>query len=270
MMHSFFGTSGTSVLAGAFVYFGLMLGSAHATCPTGADPARTVDAGETCLAISVYGASTAGATPKLVVLIHGDVSDGGPADYLYPLAQSLAKPGVVTIALLRHGYSDSTGGVSQGSDSGRRDHYTAANVAGIGKAISALKARYKAGRVIVMGHSGGAAITGVLIGRTPGLIDAAALVSCPCDIPRWRTERKGRPWSASLSPQAFAGSVPKSTTVVTITGSSDDNTSPALAKDYIGALSSRGVSARHEDVTGAGHSFKSLAPAVTAALQRLL
>jgi protein-S-isoprenylcysteine O-methyltransferase Ste14 len=36
--------------------------------------------------------------------------------------------------------------------------------------------------VVVAGHSGGAAIAANILGRRPALIDAALVVSCPCDV----------------------------------------------------------------------------------------
>jgi pimeloyl-ACP methyl ester carboxylesterase len=252
----------------------LVFGSttADAACPADADPAQWIEGGGTCLVVSVAGAKDAGSSSTLVVLVHGDGSDGGPTDYLYPFARSIAgiKPRVVAAALLRPGYSDKEGRTSQGSHHNRRDSYTAQNVTAVGKAIAALKARYKATRVVAVGHSGGAAITGVLIGRQPGLIDAAVLVSCPCDIARWRSENNRGAWPNSLSPQTFTATVPKSTTVVAITGADDTNTRPDLAKAYVSALAARGVRADARTVPGAGHGFGSLAPAVAAAIRDLL
>jgi predicted esterase len=252
----------------------LVFGSttANAACPAGADPAHWIEGGGTCLVVSVAEAKGAGPSPTLVVLVHGDASDGGPADYLAPFARSIAgiKPGIVAAALLRPGFSDQEGRTSQGSHHNRRDSYTAQNVTAVGNAIAALKARYKARRVVAMGHSGGAAITGALIGRQPGLIDAAVLVSCPCDIARWRSERNRGAWPNSLSPQTFTATVPKTTTVVAITGTDDTNTRPDLAKAYVGALAARGVRAGARTVQGAGHGFGSLAPAVVAAIRELL
>jgi pimeloyl-ACP methyl ester carboxylesterase len=264
-MASFFRAFGLAVAGAVF-----SVTAAEAACPKNPDAANWIDAGGTCLAISVAGGPTAGSSPTLVVLIHGDVADGGPADYLYPFAPALARPGVLVVAVLRPGYSNANGRTSEGSNDNRRDNYTVQTVDILGKAIAALKERYKARRVLMMGHSGGAAITGVLIGRLPGLVDAAVLVSCPCDVPRWRAERNGRPWSNSLSPHKFAAAVPQSTVVVTITGTKDDNTRPALADAYVRALSERGVKATAQRAQGAGHGFNRLAPAVIAALQQLL
>jgi hypothetical protein len=130
-----------SLTAFVLMVMGATLGVAvaNAACPADADPAQWIDGGGACLTMSVAGDKTAGPSPRLVVLIHGDESEGGPATYLYPLAQSVAKPGVVAVALLRPGYSDADGRTSHGSHNNRRDNYTIQNVTIVGKAIAALK-----------------------------------------------------------------------------------------------------------------------------------
>lgn len=253
---------------------GVLIASAAPTlakCPANADVEQWVDGGALCLAMATAGTKDAGPSPTLVVLLHGDTSSGGPADYLVPFARSLARKGVVTVSLLRPGYEDRTGRKSEGSHNGRRDSYTAQNVDAVGTAIQTLKTRLRAGRVIAMGHSGGAAIIGVLAGRRPGLIDAAVLVACPCDIPSWRVERGRGEWRQSLSPHSYAAKVPKQTTVVAITGSEDDNTSPRLARSYISSLTGHGGAARFEAAPGAGHRFNGpLAASAKVALEALL
>lgn len=230
-------------------------GAALAACPPGSAIGDHVLGKGLCLAVATSGADEAGDAPTLVVVVHGDASSGGPADYLFRFARTLARPGVVSVAILRPGFPDAAGRTSQGNNNGRRDSYTPQNIAAVGDAIAVLKRHYKASRVVYVGHSGGAAIGGVLIGRQPGLVDRAVLVSCPCDIARWRAHRGGRAWTQSESPSSWAGKVPASTAVVALTGSDDDNTLPALAKDYVGSLSKRGVTASFQPVPGEGHRF---------------
>lgn len=72
-------------------------------------PARACSA-PTCangLAYQAYGPAQA---RILAVFVHGDVSAGGPADYMYRYAQSFAagRRDVAAVALLRPGYYDST------------------------------------------------------------------------------------------------------------------------------------------------------------------
>jgi predicted esterase len=205
--------------------------------------------GENCangLVTSSYGKGK-----TLAVFVHGDVSSGGAADYMYPYAKNFARNGVVAVAILRPGYYDKAGNTSAGSDNGRRDGYSSGNINALASAIRELKAKHGATKVIGLGHSGGAAMLGVLAGKG-GVLDGAVLVSCPCDLQKWRASRGRGSWSSSQSPSDYASGV--SIPVVAVTGSGDDNTSPELAQDYIEKLKSRGISAQVKIVSG-GHNF---------------
>jgi pimeloyl-ACP methyl ester carboxylesterase len=186
----------------AFLACAAFTGPANAACPAGADIKDWVPGGSLCLAAATYD-KQAGSSPALLVFLHGDTSSGGPADYLFEFARRFSQAGVVAVALLRPGYSDRAGRTSQGTHYGRIDSYTPENIAAVGAAIDALKKHFQPRRTIVVGHSGGAAIAGVLIGKTPGLVQGAILVSCPCDIARWRRERKRDPWTRSESPSSY-------------------------------------------------------------------
>lgn len=243
--------------------------SQAAACSPESTIAERVLGGGLCLAVSTYGAPLAGEAPVLVLVVHGDISDGGAATYHAVFARRLARPGVIAVALNRPGYADGEGHTSDGATLGRSDNYTAATIAALAGAIEALKRHYRPRRVIYVGHSGGAAIGGVLIGRRPGLVDAAVLVSCPCDLARWLHER-GRPaWTRSLSPDYFIPRVPLATKVIALTGRNDDNTFPALAQDYAERLARRGVDARFTTVDGAGHGFSGMAAATAKVVAEL-
>jgi pimeloyl-ACP methyl ester carboxylesterase len=245
--------------------------TAHAACPAGSSVREWLQAGPLCLAAATYGADTAGSAPALVVVLHGDTSAGGPADYHYDFAHSLAKPGLVAVALLRPGYSDRGGRASEGQDFGRRDHYTAEYIGAVGTAVEILKKEYGAARVVLVGHSGGAAYAGVLIGSKPGIAYGAVLVSCPCDVKRWREQRGGGVWTRSLSPSNFSAKVPATMRIVAVTGANDDNTPPQLAQDYVAGLAKRGVKASFVSVAGAGHNFnRATQEAAAAALKEML
>lgn len=201
------------------------------------------------------GAVFGSGTEAVVVLLHGDVSKGGPADYLYGTAGEFAAayPQATVYAVLRPGYGDRDGQTSAGWNNLRRDHYTAENNDLVAQALAAVKRPGR--RLIVMGHSGGAAQLGVIIARYPGLVDTAVLVACPCDIGRWREENGRRPWSQSQSPQAFAADVPPATRVVAVTGDKDTNAFPALARDYVATLQAKGVDAQFVPIADAAHDF---------------
>ena len=243
---------------------------ALAACPPSSVITDYVLGAGLCLAATTFGAEKAGDAPTLIVVVHGDISDGGAATYHTEFARTLARPRVVVVALIRPGYADAAGRASEGSTLGRTDNYTAQNVSAIASAIDALKKHYRARRVIYVGHSGGAAIGGALIGRRPGLVDAAVLVSCPCDIPRWLYLHHRPPWTRSLSPDFFVPRVPKMTQVIAITGADDANTFPTLAENYAAGLADRGVPARFIAVPGAAHGFSGMAKATRDTIEAML
>jgi pimeloyl-ACP methyl ester carboxylesterase len=241
--------------------------TAQAACPPNSRIAEWVLGGGLCQAVTTFGIETAGAEPVLVVVVHGDISDGGAATYHVAFAKTLARPGIVAVALTRPGYADDRGRVSEGSTYGRQDNYTRDTIAAVGGAIASLKTHYKPRRVIYVGHSGGGAIGGVLIGRSRGLIDGAVLVSCPCDIPRWLRERKQAVWTRSESPSNVAAYVARTTRVMVISGFEDTNTFPDQASGYVGMLQRRGIDASFALVEGAGHGLSGLATAAALAVE---
>ena len=122
-------------------------------------------------------------------------------------------------------------------------------------AVKVLKNHYKAGFVVLVGRSGGSAISGVIIGKYPGLVDAAVLAACPCNVPDWRFMRRGRNnWHFSLSPHEFISGIDKQTTVVALTGGSDPNTKPVLAREYVARLVDKGIDASFIEVPRVGHN----------------
>ena len=256
-----------------FMILGLFLSQsahAYASCPKDADQTRWIDGGNLCLAMRLAGRVDSGKAKKLVVLIHGDVSAGGPADYMYKRAVALGNDETIAVALIRPGYEDSRGNISQGSHNNRRDHYTAANIDAIADAIRRLKERYGVTRTIIMGHSGGAAISGVMLGRHSGIADGAVLVSCPCNIPEWRQQWGKNLWQNSLSPHAFVDGIPSASTIIAITGNKDGNTSPDLGISYVNILRKRGIAASFLNVEEGEHGFGKLWPAARDAVKRLL
>jgi predicted alpha/beta hydrolase family esterase len=144
-----------------------------------------------------------------------------------------------------------------------------ATIAEIGTAIERLRLRYKPNAVIIVSHSGGAAITAVLLGMKPQLADAAILVACPCDLAAWRAGRSRMPWS-SENPMQWVEKVSPATKVIALTGSRDDTTVPALGKPYVEGLQARGIDAIFQLVPHAGHIDMVGSTAVSDATFRLL
>ena len=227
-----------------------------------------------CIVLKNFrGASVSGPPQALVVVVHGDVSGGGPASYHFAVAQSLVETpdlaSSLAVALVRPGYEDGAGNTSGGSHFGRSDSYTAANIDEIAGVVEKLKQAHRPQRVVMVGHSGGAAMSAVLLGRHPGLVDGAVLVACPCDIGYWRMANNWRPWTRSESPHRYADRVPPQTRVIALTGSGDTNTMPALARDYVKRLADRGLQARFVSIDGASHNSAFRSPEVVAAVVEL-
>jgi pimeloyl-ACP methyl ester carboxylesterase len=134
-------------------------------------------------------------------------------------------------------------------------------------AVRRVRERHGASRVILLGHSGGAATSALILGRKPGVANAAVLVACPCNIGEWRRGR--RAWTRSESPHEWAAKVPPRARVIAITGAEDSNTKPELARDYVALLTKRGVDARLVVVPDAEHNAVWGSPQVRDAVAEL-
>ncbi|WP_299622156.1 S9 family peptidase [Pelagibius sp.] len=240
-----------------------------AATPCAADNRSRVAANDECLVISTYGEPAE--RTALILFIHGDGYRGGPSDYLYPIAEELGTKGVVAVGLIRPGYYDSKDNRSTGNSYRRGDNYRPDVIATVAAAVKVLKEHTRADYVVLAGHSGGAAISGVIIGKHPDLVDAAVLAACPCNVPEWRIKRRGRnSWRQSLSPHSFVDGVDETTTVVAVTGGNDRNTEPVLARDYVADLKTRGIDASFLEVPGAGHNGVVRTPEFLAAIAEVL
>ena len=98
--------------------------------------------------------------PVLVVVLHDDAPRNKP-DYQYSFAEQVASANdnVVAVALLRPGYMDPEGNRSEGNRGpSTGDNWNAINTDSIASAITKLKEQLNPRRVVIAGHSGGAAI----------------------------------------------------------------------------------------------------------------
>lgn len=200
----------------------------------------------------------------LVIVLHGDSSP----TYIIDFAKDVARnnPTSTVVQMARPGYSIK-GERSKGSNNGKRDHYTKKNNQLLAQGIQAAAQRFPHQELIVVGHSGGAAQSGTIIGTYPGLIDTAILVSGPFDVARWRTTR-GSPWGKSQSPVRYLDKVPRSTKIIAATGTSDSNTIPGLARSYVEKAQARGLNAQLVLIPNATHGFKTLHQPVLAIVNR--
>lgn len=201
------------------------------------------------LKVRVYESAGLGASPILIVVVHGDAPDGPPTDqYRFAEAAAATITDVVVAAVLRPGYDDGedrSDGL-RGETTG--DNYTPEVINAVAAAIFELKNRYHRQRVVLVGHSGGSAIVGSLLGRQGGIANAALLVSCVCDLEAWRKHmhsiKGGASWERpvhSLSPLALIDGIPPAALISMLVGSDDGITPPSLTLAYAEALRKRGV-----------------------------
>lgn len=244
-----------------------------------AGTARWVTVGEQRIKTRVHASRDVGEGSTLVLALHGDLLSPRPPTYHYVFSRRAAAAidNVVVAAVVRPGYTDEVGDRSDG-ERGLRvgDNYTAEVVDVIAEVISDLKASFGASRVVVVGHSGGAAITAALLGRHPAAIDGALLVACPCDVAAWRRHMhsvRGRDWWLgpvdAVSPITVAEYVSRSVRVRMIVGSDDQTTPEELTVEYAEALQARTVDVAVTIAPGLGHNIL-LEPIVLAELQQLI
>jgi pimeloyl-ACP methyl ester carboxylesterase len=200
----------------------------------------------------------------LVVVLHGDAPFRKPG-YQYGFASTVSQlvPGVRVAALLRPGYADPFGAKSDG-DRGfaAGENYTPDVVFALADAISALRMQYGAKSVVLVGHSGGAAIAADIAALRPGLVKQLFLISCPCDVPAFRhhmaTTQFNPLWlvpSKSLSPMETVKQMSSDISVIAVSGADDRTTLPQYARAYTRAARSRGIKALLLTLSGKGHEI---------------
>lgn len=213
------------------------------------------------LKTKLYRSTHLSAQPVLIVVLHGD-SPAGPPSYQYTFATRAASriDDSAVAAILRPGYADDTGDRSQGNRGlATGDNYTPEVVDAITVVIEQLQTRLHPAATVLVGHSGGAAISADILGRWPKTVGAALLVSCPCDLGAWRRHMPDvlssawwlRPitpivWRLpvkSLSPINLASGVRPSVLVRMLVGSDDRIAPPRFTQEYTAALQKQGVQA---------------------------
>lgn len=260
-----------------------VLGALFVSAPADAcsnDMKQRVKAAGGCFAIDFVGNKEIARGEPLVVFIHGD---GQPVNrenryrrgYAFLFA-GLNAYRINAIAIARPTYSVPTGKTVGVPGYFRRDQYIPGAVDGVAEAVKVLKKHYRPSRLILLGHSGGSMISGILFGRHPGIADGGVLVAWGCDTPTWRQWRidsagRRRHWPESLSAWDYIPKIPVgSVKVIAITGTADNNTLPKFARRCIDAMKKRGIDARLELADGLGHGSVFLSDKVLAAVEELL
>ncbi len=230
--------------------------SSSAPCEK-ADNLNWVSGKNLCFAIKTFVHDKEVSRPVLRVFLHGDNSRGGPSDYMYRYA-SVYAPGVVSVAMLRPDHYDREGRRSTPKTYGRRNWETEESIDAIAAAVRKLKIHHKASRVVMIGHSGGSNISAVMLGRHPGVADAALLAGCACDKEA-KKMMQGRTYrEEDVNPLDYVDKIPPNAKIIAITGSRDSTNPAELCRPYIRYLKERGVSARLDIVEGAKHGFRRL------------
>ncbi|OON69844.1 hypothetical protein B0919_06660 [Hymenobacter sp. CRA2] len=214
----------------------------------------------------------------MVVVVHGDAPFNKPG-YQYAFAKQVAAKhaDVVAVGLLRPGYTDPQGHRSAGiRGEAVGDNYTPEVIRAVAGGMAQLKRRYKARRVVAVGHSGGAAIVADVLAQYPAAVDAALLASCPCDVPRWRQHMQqlhgGAVWEqpvTSLSPQALVPKVSRTVPVTLVVGTADSVTPVRLSWAYWRALHQQNPTTKFVTLAGLEHEIL-FAPTVHQELAHLL
>jgi len=198
--------------------------------------------------------------PVLVIILHGDLD----AAYHYALAATAAKQvhGIVAAASVRPGYTDNAGDTSDGRMGNTTgDNYTPEVLNQLDAAIHQLIAELHPSAVILMGHSGGAAISADLLAWDQGLAKAALLLSCPCDLPPWRKHMKtlhpSPQWDdpiTSVSPVDVVGKISPKARITLIVGENDATAPPEFTQEYASALRKHGIEPKVDVIPGQDHN----------------
>jgi len=239
---------------------------------------RWIDVPPGRLKTRIYTGTAVSTSPVLVLVLHGDLPEPPPS-YQYEFAKVIADrfEGVVAAGVLRPGYRDPTGAQSSG-DLGRAiaDNYTPEVVGAVARTARELSNASHARGIVLVGHSGGAAIVADVLGRHPGLARGAVLVGCGCDPSAWRARRRaetGNPMfdgpTRSLLPLNLADEVAPGTVVRMVVGEDDDIAPPADSQAYAKALRERSIDVAVDVIPGLGHNIL-FAPQVLDALANIL
>lgn len=265
------------LIAGPFLS-ALCWNDVEAANPAGSAPTHT----GASMYYKTHKSAAVSSSPVLIVVLHGDAPFHKPS-VQYRVAERFAREmdDVVVVGMLRPGYSDPLGNRSPG----RRglttgDNYTADSMARVGDAMRSLKKLHMARSVVVVGHSGGAAVAANLLGVEPGLVNHAVLVACPCDVTRFRSHMRSRTWNPvryalwswpanSLSPIDLVPRIASETRIAVIVGSDDDVTPRDLSIAYANLAGERGLDVELAILEGRDHEiFED--PAVLKAVRKLV
>ena len=184
--------------------------------------------------------------PAMVLVLHGDAPFSNPS-YQYRIARQIADENnnVVAVGILRPGYTDNEGNRSAGKRGNTTgDNYTKEVLEAINDLATHLRKKYNPSKVILVGHSGGAAISANLLSEYPGNYAGAVLIACPCDLHLWRKHMKAiqpevRIWDkevGSLSPIEELKNIDDAAQISVIHGGGDEIVPLPVIQNYVKEL----------------------------------
>ena len=235
----------------------------HANACLIEDKIHRISANGECLAMQTYFPEKMNRqkNSRLLVFIHGDgIPGGSPSDYMKIIATKFADENTVSTVLIRPGYYDSYGNYSTGESNAFKcdgfpcDSYKPHIVDTIAEAVKKIKLFYNSPCTILVGHSGGGIMSGIILGKYPNLVNGAVLASVVYNVQEWSNRHKWGSYSNSLSPDAWVTKIPKNSHVYIISGDADTNTYPEFAKQYDTALKNAGVQTSLISVPGGTHN----------------
>lgn len=221
-----------------------------------AEDVEHIGTSQDCVAIRKFEPTTSGNSRLLVVFLPGDsrrnielaVNDAT----VVTLSEQLKAR---TISVHRLANRSSTGG----TDDVQGDIYSPSHIAMLATALANLRVLNPGKKILLIGHSDGAAMTALLASRFPVSADAYLLAACPCDVPRWLQWRNGSAgkadnWTHSLSPQDEVKKIRATTRIALVVGNRDDNTLAKFSETYVTSLQRQGVKIRLTYAIGATHA----------------
>ena len=202
------------------------------------------------LQIQVYGDIDNLTIPTLFIFLHGENCD---ADYMKYMAKNTFEKNVLSIVVARPGCT--LNGIKSAGTHNRFDPFTAERIDAVARATRALKERYEARKVFLIGHSGGAAVAGIILGRFPELVDGMVAVAFPAKIPELIAyhnltieEYK------SLSPHDFIEYIKPTSAIHIIVGSEDKTTPARISEGYVNDARERSLEVEYVILDGKGHN----------------
>jgi pimeloyl-ACP methyl ester carboxylesterase len=218
-----------------------------------------------CSFIKVFKSSNLTSSPNLLVVIHGD-APFNPPSYQYKLSQRLSEQlnNTIIVSVLRPGYKDSDGNKSDGKRGlTTGDNYTQEVITNLTEVVVKLKKRFNPVKTIIVGHSGGAAISADIVSLSPYLVDKLVLVSCPCDVKAFRKSMALRQpflWAwrdsvKSISPINIVRKLTPNADITLIHGQKDDIVPFEIAESYYEQLKINSVKTQLVTIENEGHEI---------------